>query len=234
MTVVGELDQRLFSSYIKTKLEIAVTLLRNGILAPDMDWYDTPQPSGRGFRIHHISCQFYTHNASDGSPEIRPYMFETLMCLVDVHGQVCSTAESLLDRTLHALVEGLAVEALKCIRQVERFGVGGMLCVGPSLSYIPDGNNFDCAVSLRRRRWRSSLCIRHWGDMLLLPPQRRCLISTTGSLRPMLDVQVTKAYKQTWMASRKRWRTVVARLRSSSFASSRRKRHQAKHQRREK
>lgn len=63
------------------------------------------------------------------SPEIRPYMFETLICLVNVHAQVCSTAESLLDRILNALVEGLAIEALEGIREIERFGVGGMLCV---------------------------------------------------------------------------------------------------------
>jgi len=51
------------------------------------------------------------------------------MCLVGVHARVCSTAESLLDRTLNALVEEIAGEALRCIRQVKRFGMGGMLCV---------------------------------------------------------------------------------------------------------
>jgi len=48
-------------------------------------------------------------------------------------------AESLLDRTLNALVEDLAEEALRCFRQVKRFGMGGMLRVNiflfnPSLS----------------------------------------------------------------------------------------------------
>lgn len=51
------------------------------------------------------------------------------MCLVDVHAQINSTAYTLLDRILNVLVEGLAVEALKCIRQIGRFGMGGMLCV---------------------------------------------------------------------------------------------------------
>lgn len=47
MTVVSEMHQRLFSGYIKAKLKMAVSLLRRGILAPDMDWYDTPQPTGK-------------------------------------------------------------------------------------------------------------------------------------------------------------------------------------------
>jgi len=74
--------------------------------------------------------------------EVRPYMFETLMCFVDVHSQVCSAAESVLHRVLNALVEVLAVEALKSIRQVERFGMGGMLCVGfRHAVLLPVGNN---------------------------------------------------------------------------------------------
>ena len=56
-------------------------------------------------------------------------MYETLMTLVGVHAQVCNVAESLLDRTLNALVEELASEALRCFRQVKRFGIGGMLRV---------------------------------------------------------------------------------------------------------
>ena len=61
--------------------------------------------------------------------DIRPYMYETLMTLVGVHAQVCNVAEPLLDRTLNGLVEELASEALRCFRQVKRFGMGGMLRV---------------------------------------------------------------------------------------------------------
>jgi exocyst complex component 2 len=60
-------------------------------------------------------------------------MYETLMYLVSVHAQVSRVAESLLDRTLNALVEDLAEEALRCFRQVKRFGMGGMLRVNISL-----------------------------------------------------------------------------------------------------
>ncbi|RDB30270.1 Exocyst complex component 2 [Hypsizygus marmoreus] len=104
MTVVQELDKTLFEGYVKPKAEIAMEILRRGILDSNMDWYETPQPT-----------------------EIRPYMYETLMFLVSIHAQVTSAAEPLLDRTLSALVNELAEEALRCFRQVKRFGMGGML-----------------------------------------------------------------------------------------------------------
>jgi len=46
---------------------------------------------------------------------------------VSAHAEVSRVAEPLLDRTLNALVEDLAEEALRCFRQVKRFGMGGML-----------------------------------------------------------------------------------------------------------
>ena len=61
--------------------------------------------------------------------EIRPYVYETLMYLVGVHAQVSAAAAPLLERTLNALVEDVAEEALRCFRQVKRFGMGGMLRV---------------------------------------------------------------------------------------------------------
>ena len=56
-------------------------------------------------------------------------MFEILMFLVQVHTDVASISKSLLDRTLNALVEGVAEEALQCFRTVKKFGMGGMLRV---------------------------------------------------------------------------------------------------------
>lgn len=53
------------------------------------------------------------------------------MYLVGIHAQVTNTAEPLLDRMLNALVNELAEEALRCFRQVKRFGMGGMLRVCP-------------------------------------------------------------------------------------------------------
>ncbi|KAF5383308.1 hypothetical protein D9615_005002 [Tricholomella constricta] len=104
LTVVQELDKTLFDGYVKPKANVAMDILRGGILDSNMDWYETPQPT-----------------------EIRPYMYETLIYLVTIHAQVSSAAEPLLDRTLSTLVNELAEEALRCFRQVKRFGMGGML-----------------------------------------------------------------------------------------------------------
>ena len=70
--------------------------------------------------------------------EIRPYIYETLMYLVGVHAQVSAAAAPLLERTLSALVEDVAEEALRCFRQVKRFGMGGMLRVRLPLSCLLD------------------------------------------------------------------------------------------------
>jgi len=59
--------------------------------------------------------------------EIRPFMYQILMYLVSTHAEVNRVADTLLDRILNALVEELAEEALRCFRQVKRFGMGGML-----------------------------------------------------------------------------------------------------------
>ncbi|KAI0646515.1 exocyst complex component Sec5-domain-containing protein [Trametes meyenii] len=100
----AQLDKTLFESYFKPKSAALTAIVRNGILDPEMDWYETPQPK-----------------------EIRPYVYETLMFLVGIHAQVSAAAAPLLERTLNALVEDVAEEALRCFRQVTRFGMGGML-----------------------------------------------------------------------------------------------------------
>jgi exocyst complex component 2 len=46
MTVVDQLDQTLFDEFLKPKVTIAIRKLRGGILDPEMDWYETPQPTG--------------------------------------------------------------------------------------------------------------------------------------------------------------------------------------------
>lgn len=68
-------------------------------------------------------------------------MYETLMYLVGVHAQVSNAAEPLLERTLNSVAEELAEEALRCFRQVKRFGMGGMLRVSSahlSRKLVPD------------------------------------------------------------------------------------------------
>lgn len=46
MTVVQELDKTLFEGYVKPKANIVMGIIRNGILDSQMDWYETPQPTG--------------------------------------------------------------------------------------------------------------------------------------------------------------------------------------------
>ncbi|KAL4068578.1 exocyst complex component Sec5-domain-containing protein [Scleroderma yunnanense] len=102
--VVQELDKTLFDGYVKPKSAVVTSILKEGILDPAMDWYETPHPT-----------------------EIRPYMYRVLMALVGIHAQISHVAEGLLERVLHVLVEDAADEALRSFRQVKRFGMGGML-----------------------------------------------------------------------------------------------------------
>ncbi|KIY47316.1 hypothetical protein FISHEDRAFT_74769 [Fistulina hepatica ATCC 64428] len=104
LTVVQDLDKTLFESYVRPLADRVTAILRGGILDPEMDWYETPQPT-----------------------EIRPYMYETLMFLVGVHAEVTRVAEPLLERVFTYLVDELSNEAHRCFRQVKRFGMGGML-----------------------------------------------------------------------------------------------------------
>src|SRR5258708_31552994 len=133
MSVVGQLDQKLFEKFIKPKVPVATGKLRGGILDPKMDCYETPQPTGErnpSAPRRAAGGFFLTAGFTCFTAEIRPYMFETLLYLVGVHAQVNEVAPPLLDRMLNALVESLVEEALRCFRQVKRFGMGGMLRVG--------------------------------------------------------------------------------------------------------
>lgn len=60
MAVVKELDKTLFESYFKPKSTAITGIVRNGILDPQMDWYETPQPKGESILLatfHHTSCR---------------------------------------------------------------------------------------------------------------------------------------------------------------------------------
>lgn len=129
--VVQELDKTLFESYVKPKATAVTGIVRGGILDPAMDWYETPQPKGASFLANVFRPWAFVYLNLNGVTEIRPYVYETMIYLVGVHAQVSAAAAPLLDRTLRALVEDVAEEALRCFRQVKRFGMGGMLRVRP-------------------------------------------------------------------------------------------------------
>ena len=46
MTVVQELDRSLFDGYVKPKSVEVTAIVRKGILDPQMDWFETPKPTG--------------------------------------------------------------------------------------------------------------------------------------------------------------------------------------------
>lgn len=45
--MVQTLDKKLFDSYVKPKSGTVTKILREGILDREMDWYETPQPTGK-------------------------------------------------------------------------------------------------------------------------------------------------------------------------------------------
>lgn len=47
MTVVQELDKTLFDGLVNPKATVIKGIVRDGVLDSNMDWYETPQPTGR-------------------------------------------------------------------------------------------------------------------------------------------------------------------------------------------
>jgi len=206
MSVVQELDKTLFEGYVKPKASVVMGLIREGILDPDMDWYETPQPTG----MSSIQVPIASNIQVNAYLEIRPYMYEALMYLVGVHAQISSAAEPLLERIMNALVEDLAEEALRCFRQVKRFGMGGMLRVSYSCLSTLDKFN-DCQHYFRLHS-KSSSCTRHCRAMSRLLRKRRYQIYTIRSHKHTLVGKEMRTSRVIWMASRRLWLTPAVRL----------------------
>lgn len=145
------------------------------------------------------------------------------MYLVSTHAQVSRVAEQLLDRTLNALVEDLAEEALRCFRQVKRFGMGGMLRVSPLLRtlFLEEANTCT-TLNTERRPLKLSSCTRPSRAMYPPPPPRHSPICTIKSPRRTRAGQATRICRAILMVSRRRWRRQDAQLGSSSSVSDRR------------
>ena len=45
-TAIVEHNRTLFEGYLKPKREHVKAIIREGILTSDIDWYETPQPTG--------------------------------------------------------------------------------------------------------------------------------------------------------------------------------------------
>ena len=83
------------------------------------------------------------------------------MYLVGVHAQVSAAAAPLLDRTLNALVEDVADEALRCFRQVKKFGMGGMLRVDPPFPSAATHLTLHTGHARNRIHAPDALALRH-------------------------------------------------------------------------
>ncbi|KAL4212827.1 hypothetical protein CU097_004625 [Rhizopus azygosporus] len=102
--VVDKLDQILFGDYIKRKSQTIRDIIRQGILHSGIDWSSIPKPQ-----------------------EVHPFVYEALMTLVMVHSQISAVTKQLVGRALSRLLELMASDCLESFKQVERFGMGGML-----------------------------------------------------------------------------------------------------------
>jgi len=94
-------------------------MIHEAILGSHIDWYCVPQPKGKNNFVYPGKAETWW---KPSYPAIRPYMHELLNYLVEVRGQVCSVAQSLLDRTLDALLDGLAEETQTVFGKVKRLG----------------------------------------------------------------------------------------------------------------
>ncbi|CAO3587569.1 unnamed protein product [Absidia cylindrospora] len=102
--IVDQLDHILFSDYIKRKSALIRDTIHHGILMSGIDWYSISKPT-----------------------EVHSFVYEALMTLVMVHSQISVVAKQLVYRALSFLLEAMANDCLESFRQVERFGMGGML-----------------------------------------------------------------------------------------------------------
>ncbi|GJJ10531.1 hypothetical protein Clacol_004757 [Clathrus columnatus] len=120
-TVLSEVDRTLFEDYVKQKASIVNQTMQCGILGRNIDWFEMTRPTGTW---NSVSLEMvYTLI----SVEVRSFIFDVLMYLVEVHAHVSNVAKPLLDRILKTLIEHLVENSLTCFKQIRRFGMGGML-----------------------------------------------------------------------------------------------------------
>lgn len=132
--VEDQLDKILFDDFIRRKAIALQRTIQRGITA-GIDWYRASKPTGALRPPAALRCETLTDSLGCGSSSNRPtevgsYMYEVLLAMVEVHAEISRVSKPLLGRTLSTLLEETARVALDCFRQVERFGMGGMLSVG--------------------------------------------------------------------------------------------------------
>jgi exocyst complex component 2 len=110
---LGQIDAQLFDEYTRPLIKNITTTIRNGILSPS--W--SPSPGQQ-------------------SNEVRPYVYDALLSMVEVHAQVTTTAPSLVQQVLSYLLEQLSRELLESFRQRNRYSLGELLQATLDVEFI--------------------------------------------------------------------------------------------------
>ncbi|KAI1007942.1 hypothetical protein K3495_g292 [Podosphaera aphanis] len=109
--VLGQIDSRLFSSYMRSFVDSLRTLIRAGITSPS--WSPTEKPQ-----------------------EVRPYVYEVLLSLVLVHTQVSTTASSLTAQVLSYLLEQVTRELLDAFKLRQRWTLPALMQATLDVEFI--------------------------------------------------------------------------------------------------
>lgn len=101
---LGQIDTQLFDEYAKPLVKTIATTVRNGVLSPA--W--SPLPGKL-------------------ATDVKPYIYDALLSMVDVHAQVTITAPSLVQQVLSYLLEQLSRELLESFKQRKTYNLGELL-----------------------------------------------------------------------------------------------------------
>ncbi|KAK9239477.1 exocyst complex component Sec5-domain-containing protein [Lipomyces kononenkoae] len=99
-----QLDEQLFSTYMKKKRGIFTTIIRAGVLKSGIRWSELGKPT-----------------------DVSPYICQALLQLVLVHMQVASVGPMLVTRVITDLLHHIVNTILESFRQIDKFSLGGML-----------------------------------------------------------------------------------------------------------
>lgn len=135
--VAQQLDEILFTDFVKRKGDVVADIFRNGILSSGINWQAIPKPS-----------------------EVHPFIYEALLSLVQVHAQVRSVAKPLVQRTISSLLDDLVQVVLESFGLITRFGMGGMLQVSRARASRRGEISALTLLCAYRPRWRLSSCIK--------------------------------------------------------------------------
>lgn len=104
LTLLKDLDHRLFENYIELKADPIVGSLEPGIYAGYFDWKDCLPPTG-----------------------VRNYLKEALVNIIAVHAEVFTISKELVPRVLTKVVEAVSEELSRLMQCVSSFSKNGAL-----------------------------------------------------------------------------------------------------------